>query len=183
MFPTVRRISGRSTRSSTRRSSSRMATRVSRWLPAIRISRFNCVHLDARDSGSGGILSARQGGGALVNLDERQPARVQPERRSKYIRRLYGTVASGGHREAHGVRRENGQLVYQRANVDFEGFGSRVSGVGAASSPPPVTRGSGALAFSTYDNTVGRDEPADSQLEIAQRGLERRAREHGNELG
>src|SRR3954470_16531449 len=42
MSPTERRWSGRSTRSSTRRSSSRIATRVSRWLPLIRISRFKC---------------------------------------------------------------------------------------------------------------------------------------------
>src|ERR671914_1334116 len=42
MSPTVRRWSGRSTSSSTNRSSSRIATRVSRWLPLIRISRFKC---------------------------------------------------------------------------------------------------------------------------------------------
>src|SRR2546423_15562671 len=45
MSPTERWESGRSTRSSTRRSSSRMATRVSRWLPEIKISRFKAVTL------------------------------------------------------------------------------------------------------------------------------------------
>src|SRR6266545_994352 len=48
MSPTERRESGRSTRSSTRRSSSRMATRVSRGLPEIRISRFKAVTLAPR---------------------------------------------------------------------------------------------------------------------------------------
>src|SRR3989442_1599626 len=47
MSPTMRRASGRSTRSSARRSSSRMATRVSRGLPLIRISRFKARSLDA----------------------------------------------------------------------------------------------------------------------------------------
>src|SRR5512145_47131 len=51
MSPTVRRWSGRSTSSSTRRSSSRMATRVSRWLPLIRISRFKRSYL-GRDGGA-----------------------------------------------------------------------------------------------------------------------------------
>src|SRR5256886_892547 len=46
MSPTMRRASGRSTRSSTRRSSSRMATRVSRGLPLINISRFKACALD-----------------------------------------------------------------------------------------------------------------------------------------
>src|SRR2546427_11842140 len=45
MSPTERRESGRSTRSSTRRSSSRMATRVSRGFPLINISRFKAVTL------------------------------------------------------------------------------------------------------------------------------------------
>src|SRR6266702_6391183 len=45
MSPTERRESGRSTRSSTRRSSSRMATRVSRGFPLIKISRFKAVTL------------------------------------------------------------------------------------------------------------------------------------------
>src|SRR2546425_173717 len=47
MSPTMRRASGRSTRSSARRSSSRMATRVSRGLPLIRISRFKAGSLGA----------------------------------------------------------------------------------------------------------------------------------------
>src|ERR671919_732271 len=51
MSPTVRRWSGRSTSSSTSRSSSRMATRVSRWLPLIRISRFKRSYL-GRDGGA-----------------------------------------------------------------------------------------------------------------------------------
>src|SRR5919109_3584832 len=51
MSPTVRRWSVRSTSSSTRRSSSRMATRVSRWLPLIRISRFKRSYL-GRDGGA-----------------------------------------------------------------------------------------------------------------------------------
>src|SRR3989442_6267277 len=46
MSPTMRRVLGRSTRSSTRRSSSRMATRVSRGLPLINISRFKACALD-----------------------------------------------------------------------------------------------------------------------------------------
>src|SRR4029078_7559113 len=57
MSPTVRRWSGRSTRSSTRRSSSRMATRVSRWLPLIRISRFKMLDL-GRDAGPSGHTNA-----------------------------------------------------------------------------------------------------------------------------
>src|SRR5437667_667176 len=48
MSPTERRESGRSTRSSTRRSSSRMATRVSRGLPEISISRFKAGTLASR---------------------------------------------------------------------------------------------------------------------------------------
>src|SRR5206468_13082181 len=50
LFPTRRSsdLSGRSTRSSTRRSSSRMATRVSRGLPLINISRFKAVTLAPR---------------------------------------------------------------------------------------------------------------------------------------
>src|SRR5204862_691004 len=48
MSPTERWESGRSTRSSTRRSSSRMATRVSRGFPLIRISRFKAVTLAPR---------------------------------------------------------------------------------------------------------------------------------------
>src|SRR5918996_2305768 len=51
MSPTVRRWSGRSTSTSTRRSSSRIATRVSRWLPLIRISRFKRFYL-AKDGGA-----------------------------------------------------------------------------------------------------------------------------------
>src|SRR5919106_2564458 len=61
MSPTVRRWSGRSTSSSTRRSSSRMATRVSRWLPLIRISRFKRSYL-GRDGGARQTrLQARRG--------------------------------------------------------------------------------------------------------------------------
>src|SRR6266576_5735773 len=48
MSPTERWESGRSTRSSTRRSSSRMATRVSRGFPEISISRFKAVTLTPR---------------------------------------------------------------------------------------------------------------------------------------
>src|SRR6266566_7589244 len=48
MSPTERWESGRSTRSSTRRSSSRMATRVSRGFPEISISRFKAVTLAPR---------------------------------------------------------------------------------------------------------------------------------------
>src|SRR6266852_6733580 len=48
MSPTERWESGRSTRSSTRRSSSRMATRVSRGFPEINISRFKAVTLASR---------------------------------------------------------------------------------------------------------------------------------------
>src|SRR2546426_416078 len=55
MSPTMRRASGRSTRSSARRSSSRMATRVSRGLPLIRISRFK-----ARSLGTGRPAAARR---------------------------------------------------------------------------------------------------------------------------
>src|SRR5436309_5161026 len=54
MSPTERRESGRSTRSSTRRSSSRMATRVSRWLPLINISRFKAVTLSPLWEAPGG---------------------------------------------------------------------------------------------------------------------------------
>src|SRR3989441_10711953 len=46
MSPTMRRGLGRSTRSSTKRAASRMATRVSRWLPLISISRFKACALD-----------------------------------------------------------------------------------------------------------------------------------------
>src|SRR5437667_380839 len=55
MSPTMRRASGRSTKSSARRSSSRMATRVSRGLPLIRISRFK-----ARSLGTGRPAAARR---------------------------------------------------------------------------------------------------------------------------
>src|SRR5258705_375048 len=48
MSPTERWESGRSTRSSTRGSSSRMATRVSRGFPEISISRFKAVTLALR---------------------------------------------------------------------------------------------------------------------------------------
>src|SRR5438309_1537428 len=54
MSPTMRRASGRSTRSSARRSSSRMATRVSRGLPLIRISRFKARSLDAAGPAAAG---------------------------------------------------------------------------------------------------------------------------------
>src|SRR5206468_3992565 len=54
MSPTMRRASGRSTRSSTRRSSSRIATRVSRALPLISISRFKATSLVR--SLAGGLL-------------------------------------------------------------------------------------------------------------------------------
>src|SRR5213596_2369463 len=52
MSPTERWESGRSTRSSTRRSSSRMATRVSRGLPEMSISRFKAVTLAPRAEAS-----------------------------------------------------------------------------------------------------------------------------------
>src|SRR5262245_14920871 len=119
MLPTVRRISGRSTSSSTSRSSSRIATRVSRWLPAIRISRFNLAHLSPRNGRGPGIAPVGQGRVELVNLDERQPARLHAERRSKHFRWLDRAIAAGGHREAHSVRRKDRQLVHQRANVYF----------------------------------------------------------------
>src|SRR5258707_1436666 len=48
MSPTERWESGRSTSNSTRRSSSRMATRVSRGFPEISISRFKAVTLAPR---------------------------------------------------------------------------------------------------------------------------------------
>src|SRR5262245_36985272 len=103
MLPTVRRISGRSTSSSTSLSSSRIATRVSRWLPAIRISLFNVAHLGPRETTGRRIVSVGQGCGELVNLNERPTTRFQTERRSEYFRRLHRAVATGGHREAHSV--------------------------------------------------------------------------------
>src|SRR5262245_54058903 len=136
MFPTVRRISGRSTNSSTRRSSSRIATRVSRWLPAIRISRFNFAYLCPGRCHGGGILPVRLAGPELVNLDERQLLRRNAERRSEYFRRLDRAVAAGGNREGHGIRRKDRQLVHQRTNVYFPDCGLRSAGFGSSGSPP-----------------------------------------------
>src|SRR5438477_613892 len=58
----MRRASGRSTKSSTRRSSSRIATRVSRAVPLMSISRFKARALDAGPAGRRGRrLSRGQG--------------------------------------------------------------------------------------------------------------------------
>src|SRR6478736_9726226 len=68
MSPTIRRWSGRSTKSSTSRSSSRMATRVSRGVPLIRISRF--TRIVSRASARGAV--------GLPNVKGRPPALERP---------------------------------------------------------------------------------------------------------
>src|SRR2546428_220406 len=92
MSPTERWASGRSTRSSTRRSSSRMATRVSRGLPLISISRFKAGTLDpgrpaaprdpdvvpavSRETIGLGARARRRGGGGEQPERSRSPMHV-----------------------------------------------------------------------------------------------------------
>src|SRR5438552_19095630 len=113
MLPTVRRISGRSTSSSTRRSSSSIATRVSRGLPAINISRFNWVHLGPRHRVRQRVIPERIGGRKLVNLNERHLGFGKTQCRAKNLRRLDGAIVRGREQQLDLVVAQDRQFVDQ----------------------------------------------------------------------
>src|SRR4051812_9809018 len=132
MSPTVRRWSGRSTRSSTSRSSSRIATRVSRWLPLIRISRFKLLDLDrVRLRGTIDGRRVRPGGqlpfGCLTRRARNEPgvgksvATACNYMQLWSLRQLYSAGGYGfrGHQAGQNVPRQDDSLDFARSLADL----------------------------------------------------------------